>query len=844
MAPKFLVVHVLHWITPIAIGTTFGIGRLVAICKLQRPSRCSRGSAKSRQFVSVTLSVTVLLLFVFPTDALEIAQALGYALDQFQGLDQRDVTQDIQTSLISHADHLDQVYVGGSIFIWGTVAVNLLGKSKLIWHPYVAAWIMGTFLEACVFSTGYSSGAGNLHALHICRIVCLSALACSGLCFSVGRQLLQPRADEERRPLLISGVNEGYATIMSDDDDEDDENCPVIEGEDGEPNRTTELKEKQRKRLQECGSWMAYLKDFKLLAKLAWPSGDGSAKMCLIILFMVILADRALNLLVPRQLGIITDKLSSAHETGEIPIKEIGLWMLYVWLSSYAGLHAITQFCQLPIEQYAYRKIGTTAFGHIMNLSMEFHSNKHSGELMAAIGQGQHLYRLCDFVFLDVGPMIFDLVIALVYVTLLFDASITLIMILVGVGYTCVGTKTTSWAMQRRRRYNQAQRNESKVQNESIGNWQTVAYFNMADHECSQYSRAVDEHNVARSRYYMVHYAGYAAQNLILLLGQLSAALLAAYRVSRGAAPVGNFITLVTYWHTIEAPLTSVSFSVRQLSQMLIDSERLLELLRTQPSVTERSGAEPLHFKQGRIEFDNVRFAYDVRKTSLDDVSFVAEAGKTIALVGETGGGKSTILKLLFRYYDVSSGSIKIDGQDIRNVTLNSLRAAFGVVPQDPSLFNASIMENVRYARLEASDEEVKEACRAAAVHDRIITFPDGYQSTVGERGVKLSGGELQRIAIARAMLRNPRIVLLDEATSMVDAETEAAIQKAFQRLTRDRTTFVVAHRLSTIQDADLILVVQNGQIVERGTHEQLYALHGKYTRLWSKQLSKQTAQI
>lgn len=459
---------------------------------------------------------------------------------------------------------------------------------------------------------------------------------------------------------------------------------------------------------------------------------------------------------------------------------------------------------------------------------------------MAAIGQGQHLYRLCDFIFLDVGPMIFDLVIALVYVTCLFDASITLIMILVGAGYTCIGTKSTSWAMQRRRRYNQALRNESKVQNESIGNWHTVAHFNMADHECAEYAKAVDEHNVARSRYYMIHYTGYAAQNFILLLGQLSAALLAAYRVAHGAAPVGSFITLVTYWNTIEAPLTSVSFSVRQLSQMLIDSERLLELLRTRPSVTDRPAAKPLRLTRGRIEFDNVRFSYDVRKASLDDVSFVAEAGKTIALVGETGGGKSTILKLLFRYYDVSGGSIRIDGQDIRNVTLNSVREAFGLVPQDPSLFNISIMENVRYARLEATDEEVKEACRAAAIHDRIISFPDGYQSSVGERGVKLSGGELQRIAIARAILRDPSIVLLDEATSMVDAETEAAIQKAFGRLTSGRTTFVVAHRLSTIQHADLILVVQNGQIVERGTHDQLYALNGKYTRLWSKQLSKQ----
>ncbi|KAG9661205.1 putative ABC transporter, partial [Aureobasidium melanogenum] len=828
MSSQSLAVRVLHWITPIAIGITFSVGRLIAFCTLQKPSKCSRGSAKARQVVSLVLSAAVLLQF--------IVQALEYALHQFQELEKQDVTQDVQ------------VYIGGSIFIWGTVTINLLGKPKRVWHPYLATWTLAALLETCILLVKNFSRSGKLDLefdapLQVGRIACLLSLAGSVVYFSLRRKLSQHQADEERRPLLdVHGrITDRYASVESENEEDDLLN---IQDEDDGPDQTKELKEKQRKHLQECGSWMAYLRDFKVLAKLAWPSGDRSAKICLAILIVVILADRALNLLVPRQLGIITDKLSTIHDTGEIPVKEIGLWMLYVWLSSYAGLHAITQFCQLPIEQHAYRKIGTTAFGHIMNLSMDFHSNKHSGELMAAIGQGQHLYRLCDFVFLDVGPMVFDLIIALVYVTLLFDASITLIMILVGVGYTCIGSRSTSWAMNRRRRYNQAQRNEAKVQNESIGNWQTVAHFNMADYECARYAKAVDEHNVARGRYYMVHYAGYAAQNLLLLLGQLSAALLAAYRVSRGAAPVGNFITLVTYWHTIEAPLTSVSFSVRQLSQMLIDSERLLELLRTQPSITDRPGAKPLRFAQGRIELDSVRFSYDVRKASLDNVSFVAEAGKTIALVGETGGGKSTILKLLFRYYDVSSGGIRIDGQDIRSVTLSSLRAAFGMVPQDPCLFNTSIIENVRYARLEATDEEVKEACRAAAIHDRIISFPDGYQSTVGERGVKLSGGELQRIAIARAILRNPHIVLLDEATSMVDAETEAAIQRAFKRLTKGRTTFVVAHRLSTIQDADLILVVQNGQIVERGTHEQLYNLNGKYTRLWSKQLSKQTTKV
>ena len=233
-----------------------------------------------------------------------------------------------------------------------------------------------------------------------------------------------------------------------------------------------------------------------------------------------------------------------------------------------------------------------------------------------------------------------------------------------------------------------------------------------------------------------------------------------------------------------------------------------------------------------------------LEKPILKSVSFCAEPGQTVALVGETGGGKSTVIKLLYRYYDVSGGEILIDGQNIRGVTLDSLRNAFGMVPQDPALFNVSIMENVRYARLDATDDEVKEACRAAAIHEKIESFPDKYKSTVGERGVKLSGGELQRVAIARAILRQPKIVLLDEATSMIDAETEASIQEAFKRLTASRTTFIIAHRLSTIQHADQILVVHDGQIVERGTHDELFRLNGKYVALWSKQLSKDVKDI
>lgn len=515
---------------------------------------------------------------------------------------------------------------------------------------------------------------------------------------------------------------------------------------------------------------------------------------------------------------------------------------LYEWLHSGFGLQLISRIAEIPAQQFAHKKISMTAFNHVMNLSMDFHTEKNSGELIAGISQGQGLYDLLDFMFLHLGPMFVDLFVAVFYVTYLFDSYMALIVIATGVLYTWVGAKVTAWSARKRRGFNTAYRDESKVQTEGIINWQTVSHFNRQPYESMRYEEAVDKHNAARWVSTITWTLGYGVQSMITKIGQFAAILLAVYRVSQGRAPVGNFVTLMIYWSSIEGPISLVSFSVQRLAQMLIDCERMLELLRTKPTVQDAPDAKPLVMSAGVVEFSKVNFSYDPRKPTLKDVSFVAPGGKTVALVGETGGGKSTVLKLLYRYYDISGGSITIDGQDLRSVTLDSLRDQFGMVPQDPSLFNISILDNIRYARLDATDEDVHEACRAAAIHDKIVSFPDGYDSKVGERGVKLSGGELQRVAIARAILRESPFVLLDEATSMIDAETESVIQQAFQRLTANRTTFVVAHRLSTIQNADLILVIQDGQIIESGTHSELFAQKGKYNSLWSRQLSKEAA--
>lgn len=479
-----------------------------------------------------------------------------------------------------------------------------------------------------------------------------------------------------------------------------------------------------------------------------------------------------------------------------------------------------------------------------MSLSMDFHTEKQSGELIRAIDQGQSLTDMTQFMFTEIVPTFVDLAVGFVYVYLLFDIYMSCILVAVGVAYVWLAAKVTASNVKRRRKYNTTRRNQSKIENEGINNWQTVSHFNRGDYECEKYSTAIDEFNRAEFSYYMAMYCGGAAQSFIMILGRMSATILAAYRVSQGSATIGDFVTLTAYWRIVEFPLSQVAWSIRRITSMLTDSERLLQLFQTKASVSDAPQATELVVKNGEVEFESVDFSYDTRKSTLRDISFKARAGQTIALVGETGGGKSTILKLLYRYYDVSSGNIRIDGQDIRNVTLDSLRETFGMVPQDPALFNITIMENVRYARLDATDEEVKEACRAAAIHDKIESFPDEYASTVGERGVKLSGGELQRIAIARAILRQPQIVLLDEATSMIDAETEASIQEALQRLREERTTFIIAHRLSTIQHADLILVIHDGRIVERGTHEELFRSQGKYVALWSKQLSKDVREI
>ena len=370
--------------------------------------------------------------------------------------------------------------------------------------------------------------------------------------------------------------------------------------------------------------------------------------------------------------------------------------------------------------------------------------------------------------------------------------------------------------------------------------YETVKYFNAETYEFQRYRNAVNKTQQAQWKVATTLNIMNISQNVVFTLGLMIVCFIAAYQVTSGQQNVGLFVLVLTYMAQLQAPLNFLGTFYRSIQQSMINAERMLELFKERPTVVDEPTAEELPSCQGEIRYNDVKFAYDPRKPALKGLSFRCAPGTTTALVGESGGGKSTVFRLLYRFYNLVEGSIQVDGRDVKDVTIDSLRRHIGVVPQDTVLFNESLMYNLRYAKDNATDEEVYDACRAASIHEKILTFPDGYNSRVGERGLKLSGGEKQRVAIARTILKNPRIILLDEATAALDTETEQNIQTALDKLSQGRTTLVIAHRLSTITTADQILVLHAGKVAESGTHSELLKLKGRYASMWRKQIRAQ----
>ena len=370
--------------------------------------------------------------------------------------------------------------------------------------------------------------------------------------------------------------------------------------------------------------------------------------------------------------------------------------------------------------------------------------------------------------------------------------------------------------------------------------YETVKYFNAESYEFQRYRNAVNKTQQAQWKVTTTLNIMNISQNVVFTLGLMIVCFIAAYQVTSGQQNVGLFVLVLTYMAQLQAPLNFLGTFYRSIQQSMINAERMLELFKERPTVVDEPTAEQLPSCQGEIRYNDVSFAYDPRKPALKGLSFRCAPGTTTALVGESGGGKSTVFRLLYRFYNLDGGSLQVDGHDVKGITIDSLRRHIGVVPQDTVLFNESLMYNLRYANENATDEDVYDACRAASIHEKIMNFPDGYNSRVGERGLKLSGGEKQRVAIARTILKNPRIILLDEATAALDTETEQNIQTALDKLSQGRTTLVIAHRLSTITTADQILVLHAGKVAESGTHSELLQLNQRYASMWRKQIRAQ----
>lgn len=372
--------------------------------------------------------------------------------------------------------------------------------------------------------------------------------------------------------------------------------------------------------------------------------------------------------------------------------------------------------------------------------------------------------------------------------------------------------------------------------------YETVKYFNAEEYEFDRYRGAVEKYQKAEYSVNASLNVLNVTQNLVFMAGLMIACFIAAYQVTTGTLRVGRFVTLLTYMAQLQSPLNFFGTFYRMIQNAMINSERMLELFKEGPTVVDRPGAEALSSCKGDVRFKGVSFAYGDRKPALEGLDFHCAPGTTTALVGESGGGKSTIFRLLFRFYQAESGSIEIDGHDVDDIRIDSLRKHIGVVPQDTVLFNETLMYNLKYSNWGASEAEIFEACRAASIHDKILSFPEGYDTVVGERGLRLSGGEKQRIAIARTILKNPRIMMLDESTAALDSETEEHIQEALLSLAKGRTMLVIAHRLSTITMADQILVLHQGRVSERGSHDELLAAKGRYATMWKKQVRAQRA--
>jgi ATP-binding cassette subfamily B protein len=583
-----------------------------------------------------------------------------------------------------------------------------------------------------------------------------------------------------------------------------------------------------------------------------WPSDRVDLKMRVLWSVVLLLIAKLATLAVPFTFKWATDALSG---TGSAPI-EAANWTLWVIASplimtaSYGALRilmaVLTQWRDgifARVAMHAVRKLATITFVHMHELSLRFHLERKTGGLTRVLERGRNgIETIVRMVILQLMPTIVEVALLMAVLSWQFDwryVLATLAMVVVFMSFTYYATE---WRIGIRRKMNESDVDANTKAIDSLLNYETVKYFGSERREAARYDRSMERYEQASVKTYTSLTLLNTGQAVIFTMGLTATMVMCAIGVRNGRNTVGDFVMINAMMIQLYQPLNFMGMVYREIKQAVIDIEKMFEVLARDAEIKDAPGAKPLAVTAGIVRFDDVGFAYDPERPILKGLSFEVPAGKTVAIVGPSGAGKSTISRLLFRLYDVSSGSITIDGQDIRHVAQASLRAAIGMVPQDTVLFNDTIRYNIRYGRWDAGDAEVEEAARLAQIDGFIRMSPKGYETQVGERGLKLSGGEKQRVAIARTVLKAPPILVLDEATSALDSHTEHEIQEALERVSRNRTSLVIAHRLSTIVGADEIIVLEQGRIAERGTHARLLASGGLYASMWNRQREAEEA--
>src|ERR1700722_2805111 len=583
-----------------------------------------------------------------------------------------------------------------------------------------------------------------------------------------------------------------------------------------------------------------------------WPGDRVDLKMRVVWSVVLLLVAKLATLAVPFTFKWAIDALTGA-DSAPVQASNWTLWVIaspLIMTLSYGALRVLmgvfTQWRDgifARVAMHAVRKLAYLTFVHMHELSLRFHLERKTGGLTRVLERGRNgIETIVRMVILQLVPTIVEVTLLMAVLLWKFDwryVLATLITVVIYMYYTYIATE---WRIGIRRKMNDSDTEANTKAIDSLLNYETVKYFNSEEREATRYDRSMERYEQASVKAYTSLAVLNTGQAIIFTAGLTATMVMCAFGVRSGHNTVGDFVMVNAMMIQLYQPLNFMGMVYREIKQAIIDIEKMFTVLSRNPEIKDSPGAVPLIVTSGHVRFDNVQFAYEPDRPILKGLSFDVPAGKTVAIVGPSGAGKSTISRLLFRLYDVSSGRILIDGQDIRDVTQASLRASIGMVPQDTVLFNDTIRYNIRYGRWEASDAEVEEAARLAQIDGFIRMSPKGYDTQVGERGLKLSGGEKQRVAIARTVLKAPPILVLDEATSALDSHTEHEIQEALERVSRNRTSLVIAHRLSTIVGADEIIVLDQGRIAERGTHSQLLATGGLYASMWNRQREAQEA--